>query len=158
MATLRSAVTWLIGLLLVLFAAIQLVRPERSNPASDPGKAMAAHLAVPSHVASIFDRSCRDCHSHQTSWPWYSQVAPASWLVAHDVEEGREHLNFSTWADLGALDQRKTLEEICKEVRKGGMPIKLYLIVHRDAALTPSDVDALCGWTAAAIARLAAKP
>jgi hypothetical protein len=72
----------------------------------------------------------------------------------HDVEEGREHLNFSTWSDLGALDQRKTLEDMCKEVRKGGMPIKAYLIVHRDAALAPSEVEALCGWTAGAIASI----
>lgn len=154
MATLRSALTWFLVVLLVIFAAIQLVRPDRSNPASDPAKAMAAHVAVPPHVASILDRSCRDCHSHQTTWPWYSWVAPASWLVAHDVEEGREHLNFSTWSDLGALDQRKMLEDMCKEVRKGGMPIKAYLIVHRHAALAPSEVEALCGWTAGAIASI----
>lgn len=158
MATLRSVLTRVFIVLLILAAAIQLVRPERTNPATDPAKAIASHVAVPADVASILDRSCRNCHSHQTTWPWYSGVAPASWLVAHDVEEGREHLNFSTWSDLRRDDQREALEEICKEVRKGGMPITPYLLAHRDAALTPQEVETLCGWTAGAIATLGGKP
>lgn len=147
MATVRSIVRWLGVALLVASAGVQFVRPERINPPSDPADAMSAHLKLPAEVEGILDRSCRDCHSHQTVWPWYSGVAPASWLVAHDVEEGREHLNFSTWSDLSALDQRESLKDICKEVRRGSMPIKAYLIVHRDAALSSGDVEALCAWT-----------
>lgn len=150
MATLRSALRGLVLVLLVALAGIQFVRPERSNPPSDPAKAMAAHVTVPPSVAAILDRSCRDCHSHETTWPWYSQVAPISWLVVHDVDEGREHVNFSTWDDLSRLDQRETLKDICKEVRHGRMPIPVYLVVHRDAALSPADVETICGWTTAA--------
>jgi hypothetical protein len=150
MAILRSVATGILLVVVVAFAGIQLVRPARTNPPSDPASAMASHVTVPADVAAILDRSCRDCHSHDTRWPWYSHVAPASWLVAHDVEEGREHLNFSTWSDLSALDQRESLKEMCKEVRKGAMPIRPYLIVHRGAALSAQEVDAFCGWTEAA--------
>jgi hypothetical protein len=156
MAMLRTMFRGLLLLIVVAFAGIQLVRPERVNPPSDPAKAMASHVTVPGHVAGILDRSCRDCHSHDTTWPWYSHVAPVSWLVAHDVEEGREHLNLSTWSDLGRLDQRETLKDMCKEVRKGDMPMKAYLITHGSAALSPSDVEAFCGWADAAAKALRA--
>jgi hypothetical protein len=156
MAHARSILGGLILVVVAAFVGMQFVRPQRSNPPSDPTKAMASHVTVPPAVAAILDRSCRDCHSHETTWPWYSHVAPVSWLVAHDVEEGREHLNFSTWDDLSALDQRESLKEMCKEVREGSMPIRPYLIVHRHAALSPPEVDAFCGWTDAAVKALRA--
>ena len=144
-------------LFVMLFGLMQLARPERTNPPIDPSLTLAAHVAVPPPVAAILDRSCRDCHTHQTTWPWYSRVAPASWLVVHDVNEGRDHLNLSTWATQGDEDRRESLSDICKEVRRGNMPVKPYLLMHREAALTPGDVDTLCAWTDATTAALRAE-
>ena len=91
-------------------------------------------------------RSCFDCHSNRTHWPWYAYVAPASWLVPHDVEEGREHLNFSTW-DLYDEDERVDLfEEIAEVVEDGEMPLWFYVPLHPEAQLSEDDSATLLGW------------
>jgi len=99
-------------------------------------------------VKTIVDRSCKDCHSNETRWPGYGYVAPMSWLLVRDVEEGRDHLNFSEWGTLDADAQRDSLIEICRRARRGEMPLKRYAWLHASARLTPDDVKALCDWTA----------
>jgi Haem-binding domain len=74
-------------------------------------------------VQAILDRSCRECHTNETRWPAYSAVAPVSWYFAHDVHEGREHLNLSEWGRCDGKKARHTLEELCEEVREGEMPV-----------------------------------
>jgi hypothetical protein len=83
-------------------------------------------------------RACGDCHSHATEWPWYSHVAPASWLVAHDVEEAREHFNVSTW-DRGHGDA----DEAAHEYEEGEMPLWFYVPLHPEAKLTAEERDQL---------------
>jgi hypothetical protein len=97
-------------------------------------------------VQSILERSCFDCHSNRTRWPWYSNVAPASWLVARDVNEGRERLNFSEWGSYKQGKRVSRLEMMVAEVDKGEMPHKNYLLLHGEAALTEADKDTLCAW------------
>jgi hypothetical protein len=155
MGILRSAAIRGVVIFLAVFGVMQLVRPDRSNPPSVPSQHLSAHVDVPREVGAILDRSCRNCHSNDTTWPWYSEVAPVSWLVAHDVQEAREHLNISTWATRSRGDQQEALEDICKEVRRGDMPITAYRLMHREAALTPADVEAMCAWTAGAVQALA---
>jgi hypothetical protein len=132
--------------LAVLLIAIQFYRPERSNPVVDPAGDIAAQVPVPPAVQSILERSCFDCHSNRTRWPWYSNVAPASWLVAHDVNEGRKHLNFSEWGSYKKGKRVSRLDMMISEVDKGEMPIKNYLLLHGEAALTEADRDAFCAW------------
>ena len=84
----------------VVFCAIvvaQFIRPAKTNPAADPSLAIESHVQVDPKVSAIIDRSCADCHSNRTRWPWYSQVAPVSWFVIDHVNEGRKELNFSEW-------------------------------------------------------------
>jgi hypothetical protein len=112
---------------------------------------------VDAGVLSILDRSCNDCHSNRTVWPWYSSVAPVSWLVASDVNDARRHMNFSQW---GAYtpDQRQThLDEICKIVTERDMPPLTYSLVHRNAALSVPDRQAICSWTKQAQAEAASQ-
>ena len=136
---------WALIALILLLCVAQLVQPERTNPTSDPAAAFDAVVKPPPHVASVIARSCRDCHSNQTVWPWYSEVAPASWLVARDVREGRAHLNFSQWNIYGPEMSRLRMKAICFEVIEGKMPPKYYTPLHRNARLTAGDVGALCG-------------
>src|SRR6266513_2741101 len=84
--------------LLVLLGAIQLIRPAKTNPSVEPASTINAKLAVDPAVSAILERSCKDCHSNRTVWPWYSSVAPASWIVTHDVNEGRGKMNLSEWS------------------------------------------------------------
>ena len=134
----------LIGL--AAFAAIQVVRPARTNPPSDPAKALTKRLAVPADVRSILDRSCRNCHSHDTTWPWYSNVAPISWNVISHVNDGRGSMNFSDWPE-GPEEAGDLLDKICKETKKGNMPIPQYTWLHGEAKLTDADRKRLCDWS-----------
>lgn len=133
-------------LLLATFAAAQTVRPERTNPPSQPAEALAATMPVPAEVAAILDRACRDCHSNETRWPWYSHVAPASWLVIDHVNHGRSHFNYSAWARYSPREKAGLLEGSCELARKGAMPMPSYLRLHPSAALSPHDVATLCAW------------
>ena len=136
---------WFLVSILVLFIAIQLVRPARSNPASNPSANLMAH-ATPA-VAKIFSRACRDCHSNETQWPVYSQIAPISWLLAYDVREGRDHFNYSEWTSIDPDDQDKLLGGICSVTRRGRMPMPKYVWMHREAKLSATDIEALCAWS-----------
>lgn len=142
----RSTVRLSLFVLLVLFAAAQFVPVARTNPPVDPAQTFLALASPPAPVAQAFDRSCRDCHSNQTTWPWYSRVAPVSWLLAEDVHEGRAHLNFSEWGKLDDRRASRKLEEICEEVRSGAMPQRKYTLLHPGAKLTGQEVKAICGW------------
>lgn len=88
-------------------------------------------------------RACFDCHSNETVWPWYSNIAPVSWLMQRDVDEGREHLNYSEW------NRPQEGGEVAESVREGSMPPRFYLLTHPDARLTDAEIAALAaGFTA----------
>jgi hypothetical protein len=126
--------------LLVLFAAIQLKQPDRTNPPVE------SDLDAPPEVLSILRRSCYDCHSHQTDWPWYSYVAPVSWWLADHVEHARSHLNFSSWPTYDLEEQEHLFGDIREEVGEDKMPLPSYLILHRDARLSPEEKATLLRW------------
>jgi len=138
----KSKVTLLIlaGLLLV----IQFIRPERTNPPIDPAAAFEAVVKPPEQVRIIVERACQDCHSNQTVWPWYGNVAPASWLLADDVSEAREHMNLSEWGRMSPEKRLEALGDMCREVTAGDMPMWQYKLLHPAARLTSGDVQALC--------------
>lgn len=138
---------WLAIALIVLFVAIQFVRPARTNPAVDQSQSIEAHTQMPTEVAAILDRSCRDCHSNKTDWPWYSNMAPVSWWLIDHVNHARTHLNYSEWGKLKRDDQDKSLREICDEVFDGKMPLPSYLPMHPAAKLSEQDKKTLCDWT-----------
>jgi len=99
-------------------------------------------------VNAILKRSYYDCHSNETIWPAYSQVAPVSWLLAWDVEEGREELNFSTWNRHSQKKRDKIIKEIWEEVQEGEMPPWFYLPLHPDARISDNDRAVLRDWAA----------
>jgi hypothetical protein len=133
--------------LILFFGVVQLVRPARSNPPIDKSNTMQAHLTVSADVQRILDRSCRDCHTNATVWPWYSNIAPVSWMVINDVNEGRDELNFSEWGDYDRDTMADQLTHICTEVRERRMPVTGYTWAHPGTALAPSQVEAICRWT-----------
>jgi len=126
----------------VAAALIQLVPVRRSNPP------IGSDLSAPGPVRSILRRACYDCHSNETVWPWYSHVAPVSWLVTSDVGVARERMNFSDWNQYDPARQTRKLAQIWKEVDADEMPLWYYKIMHRRAALSAADKAALRAWTA----------
>ena len=131
-------------ILLVLAAASQLIRPARTNPPLNPQREIHATLPVDSVASGVISRACNDCHSSRTVWPWYSHVAPSSWLVVSDVNRGRKAMNFSDWSSYSAEAQQKHLTKLCKEVTEGEMPGLPYTLLHPEARLTSADRAALC--------------
>jgi hypothetical protein len=144
----RKMLRWSAVGLGCLIVAIQFVRPARTNPVRDPGHALSAVRPIPSHVATVFDRACRDCHSNDTRWPWYSQVAPVSWFVIDHVNHGRSHFNYSEWNRYEPDEAARLLKNACDLARDRSMPLTSYTWMHRTAQLSKADVEALCGWTA----------
>jgi hypothetical protein len=128
---------------IVVFAAAQLVRPERTNPATDPSRTIQAHVVAASGLGAVLDRSCRDCHSNQTVWPGYTQVAPVSWLMAYGVTKGRKAVNFSEWAGYSPEQQRVLLAQSCADVTHGKMP-GAYTLLHPETRLSAQDIETIC--------------
>jgi Haem-binding domain len=129
---------------LLALVVMQFFRPARTNPTSDPSVSFEAVVKPPQEVVSSLKRACNDCHSNQTVWPWYSNIAPVSWLVASDVNEGRVHLNFSNWMQPGAVGEKPEVSELCEQVKVGKMPLRAYTLLHPQAKLTDLEVAGLC--------------
>ena len=130
--------------LFVAFVGAQLIRPGRTNPPSDPAHSFAAVAKPQPSTVAVIHRACRDCHSNETVWPWYSRVAPASWLVVRDVENGRRKLNFSEWHLYGPEMSQLKMGEACEQAKAGKMPLPFYTPLHPEARISPEDVKALC--------------
>lgn len=142
----KKTLTWTGIVVLVIGLGIQLRQPDRANPTVDESKTIYASMQVPPEVKSVIERACSDCHSNQTRWPWYSYIAPASWLVSDDVAQGRKHLNFSTWAEYKKNRQVNKLEEIGDQVKDKAMPLKKYLLLHPSAQLSASEIELIVQW------------
>ena len=153
-ARVQKILKWAAIVLVVTFAAMQFIRPARTNPPVDQAKTIQAHTSLTPEAAAILDRSCNDCHSYQTRWPWYSNVAPVSWFVIGHVNDGRDDLNFSEWSEYSQGQQQNYLKKMCKEVTRGDMPLHSYLWLHGDAKLSSADIKALCDWANAESERL----
>jgi len=136
----------IVVVLFVVLAGIQLIPVDRRNPAADPSHAIYATEPMPAEVKAVFERSCNDCHSSQTRWPWYSRVAPVSWIVAHDVHEARKQMNFSEWSTYPQKRRDQKLEAICEQLMNGDMPDGKYALIHRSARPTQQQREAVCTW------------
>lgn len=133
--------------LFALFVSIQFIRPEMTNPPIVAEQTLEANAQIPEKTRSILARSCSDCHSNDTNYPWYAQIAPASWFLADHIKEGRRELNFSEWGNLSAQRKARKLEEICEQTQIREMPLPSYLWIHRGAQLSDEEIKTICEWT-----------
>lgn len=150
---------WVKAVLLALavaFVLAQFIRPSLANPPVDESRTLYAAEPVPPNVRAILDRSCADCHTHQTAWPWYSQITPVSWWLVDHVKDGRKHLNLSEWGGYTPRRGAHKLEELCEMVKTHEMPLDSYLPLHPKAKLSEADRVALCEWSSAFRARIIA--
>jgi hypothetical protein len=136
-----------IGVVVVL-ALLQLVPLSRTNPPVTASRTLESHVMVPQDVQQVLQRSCYDCHSNATVWPWYSHVAPVSWYVARDVKVARGHVNFQDWeAQINPQEGKEHLGLICKLVREGKMPPADYRFIHSGTDLSAAEVNSVCAWS-----------
>jgi hypothetical protein len=141
----------LAALLVVLFLIVaQAFRIDKSNPPVE------SDVNPPPQVKEVMRRSCYSCHSNEIVWPWYAEIAPASWLVAYDVRAGRAELNFSIWGTYSPAKRHKKLEEIAQTISEGEMPPWYYIYpMHLDARLSASDREGIVRWISSESAGLA---
>ena len=130
--------------LVLVFIGLQFV-PTSGVSKTSTTRPHGAEMINP-QVGKILDRSCQDCHSSRTAWPWYSRVAPVSWVISKHVNEGREILNFSEWESQPPSAGVRML--ICDAVSEGRMPLSSYTAIHRNARLSKQDVELICKWAA----------
>jgi Haem-binding domain len=130
----------ILGLLVIVLIGIQFIPVERTNPP------ISLDIGAPDNISNILRTSCYDCHSNETNWPWYSHIAPVSFLVASDVKDARKNLNFSEWDKYSSNKQSQLLEEMIEEIEKEEMPLTSYTFTHPNAKLDPYRINLLKDW------------
>jgi len=139
----------------LVFAASSLIHLWGNLHAANAGSsAILVGANAPAEIRAKIAQKCGDCHSNNTRWPIYSRVAPSSWLVEHDVHEGREHMNLSSWTEYSVDSRIDLLGKINNQLRQGKMPMKQYLLLHPEARLSESDKKLIVDWTKAERKRL----
>lgn len=142
----------IIAIVIVLgFVGIQFIRPDFTNPPVNS----ADVLQAPENVSLILKRSCNDCHSNETVYPWYSKIQPSAWFLKDHIDEGRRELNFSVWNTYEARRKNRKLEEVCEMVSSKEMPLPSYLWIHWDAKMSDEDIKTICDWANAERAKIA---
>lgn len=136
-----GAAVFFVAFLLVsaIHSAVRMETPQTAQP-------LAPLFAGNAEVATVFQRSCANCHSDETRWPWYSYVPPASWLVLHDVENARRHFNASEWRSYDGERKSELMADVARVVANREMPLRQYLVLHAEARLSDKDAQTLVSW------------
>jgi hypothetical protein len=132
--------TWTGIIIIALIVALQFWPVDRTNPP------VSSEIQAPPDVRKVLRTSCYNCHSNETDWPWYGYVAPVSWLLASDVHEARQELNFSEWGSMPEAERSVAADHIWKMVEKGEMPLLMYRIMHPEANLSEDQKKLLHDW------------
>ena len=143
--------------LLVVFIIIQFFRPKKNVQTTISSNDIVAHMAVPVNVQNILYKACYDCHSNNTTYPWYAEVQPAAWWLDDHIKEGKKELNFSEFASFRLRRQFHKLEEITEVVKDKEMPLESYTVIHSDADLTQEERETLVSWAGATMETMRGK-
>ena len=150
----RIVITFLLGSASIVVLASVLIHPNGLVKATHSNEPLLAGAEIDPAVMSILERSCQNCHSEKTDWPFYSYVAPMSWLVEGDVSQARSHMNLSRWGDYSLEEKEQFLTRIGAFVRSGKMPPARYLAIHTNAKLSADDSARIYEWAHAERRRL----
>ena len=137
---------YVLGGVAVIFVGIQFVPNELPAVESNNPADIIQSGIVNGDMATMLKKSCYSCHSNETVYPWYSYVAPSSWLVAKDVREGREELNFSAWEEYDMMKKLGKLDDIVEEVKEGKMPMEIYTLIHPSAKIDEAQRALIVAW------------
>ena len=142
-----KAVKIILIILAAVIIVIQFIPSGIPENKPEDKKSIVNSTLITGPIVDQLRKSCFDCHSNQVQLPWYSKLAPSSWFLAEHINDGKSHLNFSEWEDYNNLEKIGLLEEIKDEVSSGNMPLKSYLLIHRDSKLNSEEISALLTWT-----------
>ncbi|WP_372769191.1 heme-binding domain-containing protein [Lutibacter sp.] len=131
--------------ILAVFILIQFIRPAK-NDSKNETNAISTVMEIPIEVNKMIQTSCADCHTNSTKYPWYNEIAPASWYLAQHVKEAKEHLNFSEWTTYNKDQKEHILKDLKEVLNERKMPLKSYLLIHKGAKLTENQYQILYDW------------
>lgn len=132
----------LLGILIVL----QFFSVDKAHPPVEKNKDFLTLKKPPQDITQLIKASCYDCHSYETQYPWYASIQPIAWYLKDHIDEGREELNFSEFANYEPLRQAKKMRKSAHEVEEGEMPLKSYTLIHQKAKLSPEDKEKLVAY------------
>jgi len=132
--------------LLVVFVIMQFFRIDKNNPPTDVAQDFITLEKPPQAIATMVKNTCYDCHSNQTKYPWYTDIAPFSWWIKGHIDEGREHLNYSEWGTYKAKKKSHKFEEMAELVEGTEMPLITYVIMHSEAKMSDEERKAMVDW------------
>ncbi|MEP6944460.1 MAG: heme-binding domain-containing protein [Acidobacteriota bacterium] len=132
--------------LVVALIIVQFFGIDKSNAAIVQADTLEAAVTVPDNVEAILTRSCNNCHTNKTVYPWYASIQPVGWFLQNHINDGRKDLNFSQFNTYTGKKKVKRLEGACELVQKKEMPLPSYLWIHRDAVMSDADIQTLCDW------------
>ena len=135
------------GVAAVVAVCGSLIHPFGPPSIPEGNQTILRKAQIDPETLAIVQRACQNCHSQQTAWPWYSHVAPVSWLLARDVQQARLHMNLSRWQEYSTDDQLRLLSSIGSAVRNREMPVQRYLLLHPEARLTDAERQQIYRWT-----------
>ncbi len=143
---LKNIINRTLIVILVALVVIQFIRPAKNQSGAISENDITKMYTVPGNVQVILQKACNDCHSNNTTYPWYSNIQPVAWWLNDHIREGKEELNFSEFGTYKLLRQSRKLKKAAGEIEEGEMPLSSYTIIHRDAILTPEEKAAITTW------------
>jgi hypothetical protein len=135
--------------LLIILVALQFIRPTRNSSTIPSTNDIRTAYVVPENVLKVFEKSCYDCHSNNSAYPWYTNIQPIGLWMQQHIDEGKDELNFSEFKSYSIKRQLKKMKEIRNEINEDEMPLSSYLIIHRDANLNNEQKKNIIDWTLA---------
>lgn len=132
--------------LLVLLLVHQFIRPAKNEGNNTGTDKVNDVFATPDEVLGILKTSCNDCHSNYTVYPWYAEIQPLGWWLAHHINEGKEHLNFDVFRSYAPDEQHHAMEELIETVQEDEMPMSSYTLTHGEAVLDAGKKEVLISW------------
>jgi hypothetical protein len=135
--------------LAVAFMVIQFIRPEENLNNQFPPNGIRQRFAVPESVQAILRRSCYDCHSNNTVYPWYANVEPVGWWLNSHIRNGKRHVNYDEYGTYRPIRQFVRFRDLIEQIKKDDMPLRSFALIHQYARLTPTEKDLLIRWSTA---------
>lgn len=135
--------------LVVALIVIQFIRPAKNVSTTEVAQSVTQAFRVPDTVQTILRRSCYDCHSNNTVYPWYAEVQPVGWWLNSHIQNGKRHVNYDEYATYRPIRQFIRFKDLIEQIRTDEMPLPSYLLIHRDAKLSSREKELLIRWSTA---------
>ncbi len=132
--------------LLIVFVGIQFIPTKRNESSEVLETDFSKTFTVPANIQNTFEKSCYDCHSNNTNYPWYNKIQPISWLLENHIKEGKKEFNFSEFGSYSKRKQKNKLKSLVSQIKDKKMPMQSYTIIHKDAKLSNADKEQIIVW------------